>query len=50
MGVVNAYLNSLEVEFAIKERLRKYLNLVKLRADGGAYCYYACAFTDILDD
>ncbi|KAF8513160.1 glutamate-cysteine ligase-domain-containing protein [Hysterangium stoloniferum] len=34
MGVVNAYVNSLDVEFAIKDKLRKYLNLVKHRADG----------------
>lgn len=39
MGVVNAYLNSLDVEFATKERLRKYLNLIKRRADGKVYIY-----------
>jgi len=34
LGVVNAYLNSLNVEYAVKHRLRKYLNLIKRRADG----------------
>ncbi|KAF8578012.1 GCS-domain-containing protein [Ramaria rubella] len=34
IGIVNAYLNSLDVEFSTKERLRKYLNLIKRRADG----------------
>jgi glutamate--cysteine ligase catalytic subunit len=34
LGVVNAYLNSLNVEFDKKRKLRKYLDLVKRRSDG----------------
>jgi len=34
LGVVNAYLNTLNVEFAAKKRMRSYLNLIKWRADG----------------
>jgi len=34
LGLVNAYLNSLDVDFKSKRRLRKYLELVRLRADG----------------
>jgi glutamate--cysteine ligase catalytic subunit len=34
LGVVNAYLNTLNVEFAAKKRIRSYLNLIKWRADG----------------
>lgn len=34
LGVVNAYLNTLNVEFAAKKRMRTYLNLIKWRADG----------------
>lgn len=34
LGVVNAYLNSLDVEFEAKRQMRKYLNVVKRRADG----------------
>lgn len=50
MGVVNAYLNSLDVEFATKERLRIYLDLVKQRADGEAYSCYAYVCTDIINN
>lgn len=34
LGVVNAYLNTLNVDFASKKRIRTYLNLIKWRADG----------------
>ncbi|KAG8864529.1 hypothetical protein FRB96_005032 [Tulasnella sp. 330] len=34
LGLVNAYLNSLDVEFDQKRKMRKYLELVKRRADG----------------
>lgn len=34
LGVVNAYLNTLNVDFASKKRMRTYLNLIKWRADG----------------
>lgn len=34
MGVVNAYLNSLNVDLATKCELRRYLDLIKLRAKG----------------
>jgi len=34
LGVVNAYLNSLNVECSVKHRLQKYLDLIKRRADG----------------
>ncbi|KAF8322226.1 glutamate-cysteine ligase catalytic subunit [Clavulina sp. PMI_390] len=34
LGVVNAYLNTLNVPFAHKKRMRTYLNLIKWRADG----------------
>lgn len=34
LGVVNTYLNTLNVEFASKKRMRTYLNLIKWRADG----------------
>jgi len=34
LGLVNAYLNSLNVEFEEKRKLRKYLDLVKRRANG----------------
>jgi len=34
LGLVLAYLDSLDVDFKAKQRLRKYLNLVKRRADG----------------
>ncbi|KAG9009591.1 hypothetical protein FRB94_011854 [Tulasnella sp. JGI-2019a] len=34
LGLVNAYLNSLDVGFDQKRRMRKYLELVKRRADG----------------
>jgi len=34
LGVVNAYLDTLNVEFAAKKRIRAYLNLIKWRADG----------------
>ncbi|KAG8708676.1 hypothetical protein FRC09_001097 [Ceratobasidium sp. 395] len=34
MGVVNAYLDSLNVEFTAKLKLQRYLNLIKRRADG----------------
>ncbi|QRV94293.1 glutamate-cysteine ligase catalytic subunit [Ceratobasidium sp. AG-Ba] len=34
LGVVNAYLDSLNVEFTAKLKLQRYLNLIKRRADG----------------
>ncbi len=34
MGVVNAYLNSLNVDVATKCELRRYLDLIKYRAKG----------------
>ncbi|KAG8735686.1 hypothetical protein FRC10_010275 [Ceratobasidium sp. 414] len=34
LGIVNAYLDSLNVEFTAKVKLQKYLNLIKRRADG----------------
>ncbi|KDQ21139.1 hypothetical protein BOTBODRAFT_25566 [Botryobasidium botryosum FD-172 SS1] len=34
LGLVNAYLNSLDVEFEEKQRLHKYLDFVKRRANG----------------
>lgn len=34
MGVVNAYLNSLNVDVGTKCELRRYLDLIKLRAKG----------------
>lgn len=34
LGVVNAYLDSLNVEFTAKLKLKKYLDLIKNRADG----------------
>ncbi|KAF9517630.1 hypothetical protein BS47DRAFT_1290533 [Hydnum rufescens UP504] len=34
LGVVNAYLNSLNMEFESKQRMRAYMALVKRRADG----------------
>jgi len=34
LGLVNAYLNSLDVEFEQKRQMRTYLELVKRRADG----------------
>lgn len=34
MGVVNAYLNSLNVDVATKCELRRYLDLIKHRAKG----------------
>lgn len=34
LGVVNAYLDSLNVEFTAKLKLKKYLDLIKRRADG----------------
>lgn len=40
MGVVNAYLNSLNVDLATKCELRRYLDLIKLRAKG------ECAMTE----
>lgn len=36
MGVVNAYLNSLNVDVNTKCELRRYLNLIKHRAKGGS--------------
>jgi len=37
MGVVNAYLNSLNVDLATKCELRRYLDLIKYRAKGPSY-------------
>lgn len=37
MGVVNAYLNSLNVDLATKCELRRYLDLIKYRAKGMHY-------------
>ncbi|KZT42485.1 glutamate-cysteine ligase catalytic subunit [Sistotremastrum suecicum HHB10207 ss-3] len=34
LGLVHAYLNSLDVDFPIKRKLRKYLALIEQRADG----------------
>jgi hypothetical protein len=34
LGVVHAYLDSLNVEFTAKLKLQKYLDLIKRRADG----------------
>jgi len=34
LGLVNAYLNSLDVDFKSKRKLRKYLQLVKMRSNG----------------
>ncbi|KAG8722182.1 hypothetical protein FRC08_005931 [Ceratobasidium sp. 394] len=34
LGIVNAYLDSLNVEFTAKLKLQKYLSLIKQRADG----------------
>lgn len=34
MGVVNAYLNSINADVAVKTEIRKYLDLIKLRARG----------------
>ncbi|KAJ1304844.1 hypothetical protein OPQ81_005978 [Rhizoctonia solani] len=34
LGVVNAYLDSLNIEFTAKLKLKKYLDLIKRRADG----------------
>ncbi|KAG9077658.1 hypothetical protein FRC06_008784, partial [Ceratobasidium sp. 370] len=34
LGIVNAYLDSLNVEFTAKLKLQKYLDLIKRRADG----------------
>ncbi|KAG8996383.1 hypothetical protein FRB90_012754 [Tulasnella sp. 427] len=34
LGLINAYLNSLDVEFEQKRRMRKYMEFVKHRADG----------------
>ncbi|CCO31355.1 glutamate--cysteine ligase catalytic subunit [Rhizoctonia solani AG-1 IB] len=34
LGVVNAYLDSLNVEFTAKLKMKKYLDLIKQRADG----------------
>lgn len=52
LGVVNAYLNTLNVEVAAKKRIRTYLNLIKWRADGklsipGAFCWLAVLLSDI---
>lgn len=46
LGVVNAYLNTLNVEFAAKKRMRTYLNLIKWRADGSCCCVldFYCAY------
>ncbi len=33
-GVVNMYLNSLDVDFESKRRMRTYIQLLKKRADG----------------
>lgn len=38
LGLVNAYLNSLDVEFEQKRMMRQYLELVKRRADGELSC------------
>jgi len=38
MGVVNAYLNSLNVDVATKCDLRRYLDLIKWRARGESLC------------
>lgn len=37
MGVVNAYLNSLNVDVCTKCNLRKYLDLIKYRAKGMSF-------------
>ena len=34
LGVVNAYLDSLNVEFTAKSKMKRYLELIKRRADG----------------
>jgi len=34
LGLVNAYLNSLDVDFKSKRKLRKYLELVRMRSNG----------------
>lgn len=34
LGVVNTYLNSLDVETHVKDRIHNYLNLIKSRSDG----------------
>lgn len=34
LGLVNRYVNTLDVEYIKKYRIRKYLNLIKQRADG----------------
>lgn len=34
LGVVNAYLDSLNLEFTAKSKMKRYLELIKRRADG----------------
>jgi glutamate--cysteine ligase catalytic subunit len=40
MGVVNAYLNSLNVDVATKCDLRRYLDLIKWRARGESSSFF----------
>ena len=42
LGVVNEYVKTLDVEYAKKKALRKYLNLVKHRADGMSSPIVSC--------
>ena len=46
LGLVNAYLNSLDVDFKSKRKLRKYLELVQMRANGMEHPLYADVFID----
>jgi len=44
MGVVNAYLNSLNVDVATKCDLRRYLDLIKWRARGESFHFFTIPF------
>ena len=37
LGVVNEYVKTLDVEYAKKKALRRYLNLIKRRANGMSF-------------
>jgi len=48
MGVVNAYLNSLNVDVATKCDLRRYLDLIKWRARGESFQFFTITFVFLL--
>ena len=51
MGVVNAYLNSLNVDVATKCDLRRYLDLIKWRARGKFFpSFYILSFHGVEDE